>query len=148
MSGIVVGIDGSHNSDHALHWAMAEAAVRKSPLTVLTINPALASYWNGQPVAYPGDDQKIAEIRKAAEAAVAAAAEQLGADQPESVTVTAINGFPVRALMDASKECDLLVVGTRGGGGFAPLNLGSVSSQIVHHAHCPVVVVPAGRQPA
>jgi nucleotide-binding universal stress UspA family protein len=145
MSGIVVGIDGSHNSSHALQWAMAEAAVRKSPLTVLTVHPALASYWSGQPVAYAGDEQKIAGIRKAAEAAVAAVAEQLGADQPESVTVTAVNGFPVQSLVDASRECDLLVVGTRGGGGFAPLTLGSVSNQIVHHAQCPVVVVPAGK---
>jgi len=60
------------------------------------------------------------------------------------VTVVAVNGFAVQELVNASENCDLLVVGTRGGGGFAPLRLGSVSSQVVHHAKCPVVVVPAG----
>lgn len=145
MAGIVVGIDGSHNASRALEWAMAEAALRKAHLTVLTVNSAVASYWSGAPVTWPGDDEKVAEIRKAAESAAAAIAATLGASQPESVTVTAINGFPAQALIDASKDSDLLVVGTRGGGGFAPLMLGSVSSQIVHHASCPVVVVPAGR---
>ena len=145
MSGIVVGVDGSHNSSHALRWAMTEAAVRNAPLTVLTVNPVMAAYWSGLPVTHAGDEQKVAEIRKAAESAVAAEAEQLGPDQPGSVTVTAINGFPVEALVNASKDSDLLVVGTRGGGGFAPLLLGSVSSQVIHHASCPVVVVPAGR---
>lgn len=145
MSGIVVGIDGSHNASRALEWAMAEAAIRKAHLTVLTVNSALASYWSGAPVTWPGDDEKVAEIRKAAESAVAATAATLGASQPASVTVTAINGFPAQALIDASRDSDLLVVGTRGGGGFASLMLGSVSSQIVHHATCPVVVVPAGR---
>lgn len=144
MSGIVVGIDGSHNSRHALEWAMTEAAVRGAPLTVLTVNSVPASYWTGNPVLLPGDDDKVTEIRKAAESAVAAIAEKLGDNRPDSVTVTAINGFPVQALVDAAKGCELLVVGTRGGGGFASLRLGSVSSQVVHHASCPVVVVPAG----
>src|SRR5215469_12744362 len=144
MSGIVVGIDGSHNASRALEWAMAEAAVRKAHLTVLTVHSVPASYWTGAPVMLPGDDDKVAEVRKAAEAAVAATAAKLGASQPESVTVTAINGFPTQALVDASKDSDLLVVGARGGGGFSVLMLGSVSNQVVHHSACPVVVVPAG----
>jgi nucleotide-binding universal stress UspA family protein len=61
------------------------------------------------------------------------------------VTVTAISGFPAQTLIDASSGVDMLVVGTRGGVGFAPLVLGSVSSQVVHHAHCPVVVVPSDK---
>ncbi len=142
MSGIVVGIDGSHNATGALDWAMAEAALRKTRLTVLTVHSVPASYWTGNPTPFPGDEEKVAEIRKAAEAAVAAAAERLGGGQPESITVTAINGFPAQALVEASKDSDLLVVGTRGGGGFGPLVLGSVSTQVVHHASCPVVVVP------
>jgi len=145
MSGIVVGIDGSHNASHALEWAMTEATIRKTPLTVITVNSVPASYWSGTPVELPGDHDKVAEIRKTAEAAVEETAAKLGAGQPESVTVTAISGFPAQALIDASKNCDLLVVGSRGGGGFAPLVLGSVSNQVVHHAHCPVVVVPSGK---
>jgi nucleotide-binding universal stress UspA family protein len=145
MSGIVVGIDGSHNASHALEWAMTEAAIRKAPLTVITVNSVPASYWTGAPVELPGDHARVAEIRKTAEAAVEETATKLGANQPESVTVTAISGFPAQTLIDVSKGADLLVVGTRGGGGFAPLVLGSVSNQVVHHAHCPVVVVPSGK---
>jgi len=145
MSGIVVGIDGSHNASHALEWAMAEAALRKSPLTVLTVNPVTASYWTGNPVTVPADDERIAQVRKLAEEAVASTAAKLGSQQPPSVTVTAVHGFPAKSLIDASGDFDLLVVGSRGSGGFGALVLGSVSSQIVHHAKCPVVVVPAGK---
>ncbi len=145
MSGIVVGIDGSHNASHALEWAMTEAAIRKAPLTVITVNSVPASYWSRTPVQLPVDEDTVAEIRKIAEAAVADTAAKLGASQPESVTVSAISGFPAQTLIDASQDSDLVVVGSRGGGGFAPLVLGSVSHQVVHHAHCPVVVVPSGK---
>jgi nucleotide-binding universal stress UspA family protein len=49
-------------------------------------------------------------------------------------------------LVNASRDADMLVVGSRGGGGFARLLMGSVSSQVVHHASCPVVVIPGPRQ--
>jgi nucleotide-binding universal stress UspA family protein len=68
---------------------------------------------------------------------------QLGRSQPPSVTVQAIPGYPAKALIDASRDADLVVVGSRGAGGFARLLVGSVSSQVVQHAHCPVVVVPS-----
>jgi nucleotide-binding universal stress UspA family protein len=54
-------------------------------------------------------------------------------------------GFAARELIDASHDADLVVVGSRGGGGFGRLMMGSVSSQVVHHAACPVVVVPHER---
>jgi nucleotide-binding universal stress UspA family protein len=144
MSGIVVGIDGLHNASHALEWAMKEAALRKAPLTVLTVNAVTASYWTGNPVTVPADEERIIKIRKLAEDAVAGTASKLGSEQPTSVTVTAVHGFAAQSLIDASDDADLLVVGHRGGGGFGSLVLGSVSSQVVHHAKCPVVVVPAG----
>jgi nucleotide-binding universal stress UspA family protein len=140
MSGITVGVDGSHNGHRALDWAMREAALRKTPLTVLTVHEVMASYWTGNPLAVPGDAPELEKARIAAEHAVAEAAEGLGAEQPQ-VTVTAINGFAAKALIDASADSDLAVVGNRGGGGFPRLSLGAVASQVVHHAHCPVVVV-------
>lgn len=143
MSGIVVGIDGSHNAGRALEWAMTEAAIRKAHLTVLTVHPAPASYWTGKPTLLPGDQGRVDEYRESAESALAAATAKLGASQPESVTVTAVDGFPAQELINASKDADMVVVGSRGGGGFATLILGSVSNQVVHHAACPVVVVPA-----
>jgi nucleotide-binding universal stress UspA family protein len=143
MPGITVGIDGSDNAHHALMWAMSEAAVRGVPLTALTVHETIMSYWSGQPVYYPGDEVLVKQASEAAGEAVAQVAEQLG-KKPE-VSVRAINGFPAKALIDASADADLVVVGTRGGGGFPHLNLGAVSSQVVQHAKCPVVVVPDAR---
>jgi nucleotide-binding universal stress UspA family protein len=145
MSGIVVGIDGSHNASHALEWAMTEAAVRNTDLTVITVNSVIAGYWSGLPVTMPGDDEKVTEARELAEKAIAKAAADLGDRQPPSVHVVAKNGFPAQVLIEASADCDLLVVGSRGGGGFGALSVGSITNQVVHHAKCAVVVVPSGR---
>jgi nucleotide-binding universal stress UspA family protein len=142
MPGITVGIDGSDNAHHALIWAMNEAAQRGGPLTVLTVHSTIEGYWSGQPVRFAGDNDLVQHAREAAEEAVAAVAKEMGGDKEVHVTVSAINGFPAQALIDASAESDLVVVGTRGGGGFAHLHLGGVSSQVVQHAKCPVVVVP------
>lgn len=145
MSGIVVGIDGSHNSSHALQWAMSEAALRNADLTVITVNSVPASYWSGRPVELAGDAERVDEIRKAAQESVDKAAAELDDKRPKSVRVLAISGFPAKTLIDTSGGADLMVVGSRGGGGFGSLFLGSISSQVVHHAKCPVVVVPADR---
>lgn len=144
MPGITVGIDGSHNSLQALEWAMKEAAVHHAPLTVLTVYEVAASQWTGHPMIEPEVDGPAQEkYRQAAGEAVAKVASGLGEEQPPSVTVSAVTGFAAHELIDASRNSDLLVVGSRGGGGFARLLLGSVTSQVVHHAACPVVVVPA-----
>jgi nucleotide-binding universal stress UspA family protein len=145
MSGVVVGIDGSHNASHALEWAMTEAGMGHADLTVITINSVIAGYWSRQPVPMPGDDEKVAEARELAETAVAKIQADLGDRQPASVQVVAKNGFPAEELIAASRDADLLVVGSRGGGGFSALAVGSITNQVVHHAKCPVVVVPAGR---
>jgi len=137
-----VGVDGSHNGHKALDWAMREAALRKVPLKVLAVHEVMASFWTGNPVTVPGDAPELDKVRTAVEHAVAEAAEGLGGEQPQ-VIVTAINDFPAKALIDASADSDLVVVGNRGGGGFPRLSLGAVASQVVHHAHCPVVVVPS-----
>ena len=68
-------------------------------------------------------------------------ASQIGGERP-AVTVRAISGVPAEELIKAGEGADLLVVGSRGSGGFGQLRLGSVSSQVTHHAPCPVVVVP------
>ena len=76
---------------------------------------------------------------------VAKTAAELGQPQPSSVTVRTMSGFPAHELIAASREADLVVLGSRGAGGFARLMMGSVSGQVVQHAHCPVVVVPHER---
>jgi nucleotide-binding universal stress UspA family protein len=125
---------------------MRQAALQHAALTVLTVHEVAANYWSGSPMVLPEVDNPVLEkYRKAAEDAVAAVSGQLGDGQPASVTVHALNGFADKELIDASKDSDLLVVGSRGGGGFARLLLGSVSSKVVHHATCPVVIVPTAR---
>jgi nucleotide-binding universal stress UspA family protein len=124
---------------------MAEAAVRKADLTVIAVNSVPSGYWTSSPVTQPGDKERVEEIRQSAQDAADKAAAGLGDHQPKSVSVVAFSGFPAKTLIDASETSDLVVVGHRGGGGFSALFLGSVSSQVVHHSKCPVVVVPPAR---
>jgi len=141
MPGIVVGIDGSSHSVRALDWALNEAAVKHAPLTVLTVHSVAVSGWSGNPILAPGDAEDEEKARQAAEELTLKAASQLGGAQPASVTVRAVIGFPVEELVKASGDADVLVVGSRGAGGFTKLIMGSVSDQVMHHAHCPVAVV-------
>jgi len=145
MPGITVGIDGSDGAHRALEWAVKEAAAHDTPLTVVTVHEVAASGWTGNPVILPPDEPAVEKARQAAEQSVAKAVAQLGESQPLSVTVRAVNGFPAQELIEASRDADLLVVGSRGGGGFMRLMVGSVSAQVVHHAYCSVVVVPGQR---
>jgi len=141
MSGITVGIDGSDHSIRALEWAASEAAVRNTPLTVLTVHLVPQSGWTGNPIVVSQDSEDLEKERQAAEEMTLKVTSQLGEARPASATVRAVIGFPAHELIEASREADLMVVGSRGAGGFARLVAGSVSNQVVHHAHCPVVVV-------
>jgi nucleotide-binding universal stress UspA family protein len=145
MPGIVVGVDGSPNSERALGWAMKAAAALHAPLTVIAVHEVPKSHWTGNPVIQPEDSAKLEKTREAAEELAHKAASRLGDAQPAAVNVHAVNGIAAKELVDASQDADLVVVGSRGGGGFARLMLGSVSSQVVHHAACPVTVVPHER---
>ena len=141
MSGITVGIDGSDHSVRALEWAANEAAVRHAPLTVLTVHAVPQSGWTGNPIILPQDAGELEKERQGAEEMTLKVTSRLGEARPASVTVRAVNGFPAHELIEASREADLMIVGSRGAGGFVKLVAGSVSDQVVHHAHCPVVVV-------
>ncbi len=145
MPGIVVGIDGSHHSTRALEWALKEAALENAALTVLTVHSVPASPWTGNPVLSERDADDQEKMLHGAEELTRKVASQLGDSVPDSITVRAISGYPSQELIDASNDADLVVVGSRGAGGFAKLLVGSVTSQVVEHAHCPVVVVPTDR---
>jgi len=145
MAGIVVGVDGSDHAHRALTWAMKEAAIRHVPLTVLAVHAVAASGWTGNPIILPEDRDDVDKIRNTVQETVAKTAAEIGQPQPPSVTVQAMNGFPAHELIEASRNAELMVLGARGAGGFTTLMIGSVSNQVVHHAHCPVVVVPHDR---
>lgn len=142
MSGIVVGVDGSYHSQKALDWALNESALRHAPLTVLTVSPVAASIWGLSGQAYPQDETTREQVKQATQEFVQKALSQRHDDPPVKVTVRVLSGLPADELIKASADADLMVLASRGAGGFSRLTLGSVSTQVLHHALCPVIVVP------
>lgn len=141
MSGIVVGVDGSGHSQRALEWAVNEAAIRHVPLNVITVHQAIVGYFGGV-VTSPQDLELTRQVQAAVKAETDKVLARLDGSRPESVTVKAVHGFPVEELVNASKEADMVVLGSRGAGGFTRLMLGSTAGQVVQHAYCPVLIVP------
>jgi nucleotide-binding universal stress UspA family protein len=149
MPGIIVGVDGSEHSLSALDWALNESDLRKTPLTVISVSPIVTGiYGPGYAPAdyYPAEEESRTQAEKATQDLVDEAVERRGAAPDAAVTVRALSGTAADELINASADADLLVVGARGAGGFARLVMGSVSTQVTHHALCPVVVVPGNRK--
>jgi nucleotide-binding universal stress UspA family protein len=142
MPGILVGVDGSAHSKDALEWAAKEAALRHTSLTVLTVRQAVADVW-GSTSHYQGDESLTDKARVAAQAEADSVLSTLGDARPESVTVKATQGIPAEEILNEGANVDMIVLGSRGGGGFARLLLGSVSSTVVEHAKVPVMILPA-----
>ena len=143
MPGIVVSVDGSAQSQHALEWAVTHAALEHAPLTVLAVYRVAASAWTGNPIIYPEDRPEAQRVLQTAKEAVGKAISKLGKDRPSSVTVRGSIGQSGHALVEASHDADMVVVGARGG--FARMMPGSVRAEVVNHAACPVVVISAQR---
>ena len=141
MPGIIVGVDGSGHSQRALEWAMKEAAIRHAPLTILTVHPAIMGYF-GSMVTTPVDLEFTEQIQAAVKLEADRVLAGLSGSHPESVTVKAVHGFPVEEFVSASKGADLVVLGSRGAGGFTRMLMGSTAGQVVQHAHCPVLIIP------
>jgi nucleotide-binding universal stress UspA family protein len=135
IHGIVVGVDGSHPSHVAIEWAAREAALRGVPLTVVHVLPSAdIDSWVDVPV----PEDYLAERDRRAEQVVADAVSDAHGIVVEHRIVPGPN---VPALVDISKDAEMIVVGCRGLGGVQGLLLGSVSSGLVHHSHCPVAVI-------
>lgn len=133
MPGIIVGVDGSAHSQGAVAWAMSEAVSRRVPLTALSVYQRKAVTYS------EGDmnlDQAVEEVRALVDKA---AGHRLG--RAPAVTVGVIVGSPADELIGASRDADLLVVGSRGSGGLGRRGLGSVSSRVADEACCPVVII-------
>ena len=137
---IVVGVDHSDGAKAALRFALGEAELRQTSLRVVhawQLGYVAASFIPGS---YPEFGDELDELRDAAEATLHEIVPTPGAVEIERRVV---EGAPSAVLVDESRDAELLVVGSRGLGGFSGLLLGSVSQQCAHHAACPVVIVRA-----
>lgn len=137
---IVVGVDGSASSEQALRWAQTMAATTTSTIEVVTAwVPHIATrVMSVGPDAIPLTGNAEQDARASLTATVD---KVFGDDKPQDLTLSVRRGSPVEVLIEASKTAQLLVVGSRGFGGFAALMLGSVSSACSAHARCPVVIM-------
>jgi len=147
---VVVGVDGSAGAKNALRWALAEARLRHWPVRAVHawmfgyIGGSVEGYpyWGGSLGSYTSLGVDLGDLHRAAgdllERALADAK-----DEAEGVEIDrhVVEGAAAEVLVREATPDDLLVVGSRGHGGFAGLMLGSVSQQCVHHAPCPVVVI-------
>lgn len=141
MGRIVVGVDGSQPSNDALRWALAEAAARGATVEAVITwsNPIVADAYGGASMIGFDPAILVEGASQTLESAIEAACPD--ADQRAQIVRTVAEGGAGYVLVEQSRGADLLVVGSRGHGGFAGLLLGSVSTQCVHHAHCPVTVI-------
>lgn len=139
---IVVGVDGSDESKAALRWAIDEARRRQAKLVCVhawlfpsVVDPTgVATRLAADVLATLRDDAN--ELLESVLADVVSEA-----DADVEIVSSVVEGPPASALISAADAADLLVVGSRGLGGFRGLLLGSVSQQCAHHANCPVVIV-------
>jgi nucleotide-binding universal stress UspA family protein len=138
VGAIVVGVDGSSCAREALRFALEEARLRNEALRVVTA-------WHVPPMAYSGGFAPIVDSREYEEYAETVGRQALAALREESdgvdVECVTKEGQAAQVLLEQAQGADLLVVGSRGRGGFVGLLLGSVSQQVAHHASCPVVIV-------
>lgn len=138
MARIVVGIDESPAATAALRWALEEARLRGATVEVVHCwtFPAIGEL--------PGAalTQLLADLERAATETLDRVVDEVaGPEADVKVVRRVLEGGAGRNLVDTAAGADLLVVGSRGHGGFTGLLLGSVAQQCVHHAPCPVVVV-------
>jgi nucleotide-binding universal stress UspA family protein len=144
MRKIVVGVDGSVQSLDALRWAVDEA--RRRGAGVEAVYAWSLPHVSTMHEALHVLDVDLGPMREAARTLLETAVEKAGPGRDVALVQLAVEGPASVALLAAAQDADLLVVGSRGLGGFKGLLLGSVGQQLAHHAPCPVVVVrpPAG----
>ncbi|WP_220150435.1 universal stress protein [Gaiella occulta] len=140
---IVVGIDGSDVSKEALRLALYEAALRGTRVrAVHAWLPVLPVALTGPGVVPPID---IEPIRDAAAELLSATVAAVAGEKAADVELAAVEGHAAGAILENAHDAELIVVGQRGHGAIKTLVLGSVSHDVVQHARCPVLVVPAPR---
>ncbi|GAA3546129.1 universal stress protein [Streptomyces osmaniensis] len=142
---IVVGVDGSDSSKRALRWAVRQAELTGAAVEAVTAwdIPQFHGSLAWLPPSSSDEGALEARARQELEDAVK---EVLGSRPPVEVRPVVRYGTPASVLLEAAREASLLVVGSRGLGGFAGLLLGSVAQHCAQHAACPVVVFREGTE--
>jgi nucleotide-binding universal stress UspA family protein len=141
---ILVGVDGSEGSRRALAWAVGEAALHGASVQALEVwrDPSGGDVRLGSGMEHFREDRR-ASPGQAQERLAAAIAEVAGRGPGVEIIPLVLQGdTPARTLCERSADADLLVIGSRGHGGFAGLLLGSVGTTCTHHSRCPVAIVP------
>ncbi len=132
---IIVGVDGSLSSNAALEWAAQEAEIRDSALELIHA-------WNYPNLGYGGYVAVLEDFEKDAGALLDEVVTATQTAHPKLKLVSSLlQGPTAQIIMDRAKEADMVVVGSRGRGGFSGLLLGSVGQQLVHHSPAPVVII-------
>lgn len=139
--GILVAVDGSPESDAAMAWAAREAVLRHTPVTALHVIAPIIVTW---PIATA--QLEIAEwqndnSRRVLEQAAKTFQATVGENDVPALRTESVPSPVIPTLFDVSKDATMMVVGSRGAGGHRRLPIGSVTGGLLHHAHCPVVVV-------
>jgi nucleotide-binding universal stress UspA family protein len=140
--GIIVGIDGSPESDAAVNWAAHDAAIRGLPLTVVHVESPAAATWSQAPVLEESPEEQQADGRTLLAHASTIARDAIADTARVHITGELLSSStPVPTLVDQSKDAELIVVGSRGRGALSRSILGSVSAGLIRHAHCPVALI-------
>jgi len=143
-STILVAVDGSPESDAAIAWAANESAIRRAPVNLMYVIPPARVDWPIDIMLEPPEwYDKIA--REILERAKKTFQTSWRGTSSAHVETTIGNGRIVPVLSDASKDAHMVVTGSRGRGALHRLLIGSVSNGLLHHAHCPVAVIPSDR---
>lgn len=132
---VVVGVDGSPSSRAALRWAEGFAAQAGARLDVVSAWQ-IPTVFAGPAYIPPAFDVGVDYEKRLGQIVD----DEFGPRRPPFMRLVVREGTPARVLIEASKEADLLVVGSRGHGGFAGMLLGSVSAKVAEHAPCPVLI--------
>ena len=138
--GVVVGVDGSPASNAAVGWAARDAVMRHLPLTLVHVIPVVAT-WPHSPLPDGFAVWQENEGRRILGDALKIAEDSAKPSRSIRISSELISPATVSTLVDLSKQADLMVVGSYGRGALAHALLGSVSSSVMRHAHCPVAVI-------
>jgi nucleotide-binding universal stress UspA family protein len=130
---VIVGADGSPSAEQALTWANDYATLSGADVEIVTTWQFPTTYGVGMPLAGWDPEAEAVKISEKHRAALSL--------PDDRVHTRVVQGAAAEVLVHRSRSADLLVVGSRGHGGFTGLLLGSVSAHCAHHAHCPVTIV-------